>query len=80
MLFYGLTITVSAISDFWKRDQFDVVKGMVREGKMHWDGFISIVLYSSSMFFRNVLLGCVQFVQCTVNTKTLVISCCSLCF
>ena len=50
MLSYGVTITVSAISDFWKRDQFDVIKGMVREVKMDWDGFISVVLYASSMF------------------------------
>ena len=40
MLFHDVTITVSAISDFQKRDQFDVIKGMVGEVKMNWDGFI----------------------------------------
>ena len=39
MLFHGVTtITVSAISDFQKRDQFDVIKGLVGEVKMDWDG------------------------------------------
>ena len=33
-----------------KRDQFDVIKGVVREVKMDRDGFISVVLYSSYMF------------------------------
>ena len=33
MLFHGVTITVSAISDFWKRDQFDVIKGNLRSKK-----------------------------------------------
>ena len=50
MLFHGVTVTVSAISDFYKRDQFDVIKGMVGEVKMDWDGFISVILYSSPMF------------------------------
>ena len=31
MLFHGVTVTVSAISDFQNRDQFDVIKGMVGE-------------------------------------------------
>ena len=40
------------------------------EVKIDWNGFISVVLYSSSMFSdRNVLLGCVQFVQCTVKEE-----------
>ena len=52
MLFHGVTIIVSTISDFWKRDQFDVIKGMVEEAKINWDGFISDVLYSSPMFFK----------------------------
>ena len=50
MLFHGVTITVSAISDFRKRHQFDVIKGMLGEVKMNWDGFISVALYSSPMF------------------------------
>ena len=51
MLFYGVTITVSAISDFQKRDQFHVFEGTERGGgvKMDCDGFISVVLYSLSM-------------------------------
>ena len=40
MLFHGVTVTVSAFSDFKKRDQFDVIKGMVGEVKMDWDEFI----------------------------------------
>ena len=50
MLFHGVTIIFSAISDLQKRDQFDVIKGMMREVKIDWDRFISVVLYSSSMF------------------------------
>ena len=34
MLFHSVTITVSTISDFQKRDQFDVIKGIVGEVKM----------------------------------------------
>ena len=46
----GVTVTFSAISDFQKRDQFDIIKGMVREVKMDWNGFICVILYSSPMF------------------------------
>ena len=49
MLFHGVTITVSAISDFQKRDQFDVIKGIVGDVKKDWDGFISVVLYSARL-------------------------------
>ena len=43
MLFHGLTLTISAISDFQKRDQFDVIKGMV--GVLKWIGTDSSVLF-----------------------------------
>ena len=36
---------------------------------MDWDGFISVVLYASSAL-RNVLLGCVQFAQCTAKEES----------
>ena len=53
MLFHGVTITVSAISDFQKRDQFDVIKGIVGgRVKMDCDGSTCVVLYSSLMFFK----------------------------
>ena len=35
---------------------------------MDWDGFINVVLYSSSMFSKTFSLG-VQFVQCTVKEE-----------
>ena len=50
MLFHGVTVTVSAISDFSKRDQFEVIKRMVGEVKMDRDRFICVILYSSPMF------------------------------
>ena len=52
MLFHGVTITVSAISDFQKRNQFYVIKGMVGEVKMDWDRLICVVLYSSPVFSK----------------------------
>ena len=52
MLFHGVTITVSAISDFYKRDQLNVIEDMVREVEMDWDRFISVVVYSSSVFSK----------------------------
>ena len=36
---------------------------------MDWDGFISVVLYFSSMF-PEMFLGCIQFVQCTVKEES----------
>ena len=53
MLFHSVTIPDSAISHFYKRDQFNVV----REVKMDWDRFISVVVYSSSMFSETFPLG-----------------------
>ena len=43
MFFHGVMVTVSAISDFQKRDQFDLIKGMVGEVKMDWDRFICVI-------------------------------------
>ena len=57
MLFHGVMITVSAISEFYKRDQFDFIKGMAGEVKMDWEGFISVVLYSSAMFSETFSQG-----------------------
>ena len=38
---------VCYISYFQKRDQFDVIEGMIREVKMDGDGFDCVVLYGS---------------------------------
>ena len=54
MFFHGVTITVSAISDFKKRDQFDVIKGIAGE-------CCSVCL---------VYVLRVQFVQCTVKEES----------
>ena len=50
-------MTDSAICHFYERDQFNVIKDMVREVKMDWDRFISVVVYSSSMFSKTFPLG-----------------------
>ena len=43
MLFDSVAMTVSAISDFYKRDQFDFIKSMV--GRLKWIGTDSSVLF-----------------------------------
>ena len=57
MLFHGVAIAVSAISEFLQRNQFDVIKGMVGKVKMNWDRFIDVVLYSSPMFSKTFSKG-----------------------
>ena len=58
IFFHGVMIIISAISDFQEEDgMFDVIKGMVGEVKMYWEGFICVVLYSSSMFSETFSWG-----------------------
>ena len=57
MLFHGVVIAVSAISEFLQTNQFDVIKSMVGEVKMNWDRFINVVLYSSPMFSKTFSKG-----------------------
>ena len=57
MLFHGVAIAVSAISEFWQRNQFDIIKGMVGEVKMNWDRFIDVALHSSPMFSKTFSRG-----------------------
>ena len=50
MLFHSVTITVPAILTFRRGISSTSFKGMVGKDKMDWEGFISVVLYSLSMF------------------------------
>ena len=68
MLFHGVTITVSAISDFKKRDQFDVIKGIV--GTLKRIGTDSSVLFCMPRLCSlKRSLRVRQFGQCTVKEE-----------
>ena len=54
MLFYGVSITISASLYFQERDDFNVIEGMVREVKMDWDGFVCVFLYTWSVFIETI--------------------------